>query len=162
MSVCLQNLTNFCPYALISTPNVPSIFFTQQLYHPLPLDRFLRSIVLCFFTKNNNFECRDVLKTVTVTSGVCVCAKCDQFLPVRSHFDTKRPVNFFTATFQSATFGRPLFAFVLCVLRQKIIKKPKMLGKRIDRRNRWSAQREEMNATLYCRLITRWRHGFLL
>ena len=50
---------------------------------------------------------------------------------------TKRPVNFFhIATFQSATFGRPLFAFVLCVLRQKIIKKPKMLGKRIDRRNR--------------------------
>ena len=51
-------------------------------------------------------------------------AKLDQFLPVRSHFDTKRPVNFFhIATFQSATFGRPLFAFVLCVLRQKIIKK---------------------------------------
>ena len=92
-----------------------------------------------FFTKNNNLECRDVLKTVTVTSGVCVCVcpKFDQFLPVRSHFDTKRPVNFFhRATFQSATFGRPLFAFVLCVLRQKIIKKPKMLGKRIDRRNR--------------------------
>ena len=87
---------------------------------------------------------------------VCLCAKCDKFLPVRSHFDTKRPVNFFhIATFQSATFGRPLFAFVLCVLRQKIIKKPKMLGKRIDRRNRWSGQREEMNATLYCRLITR-------
>ena len=90
-----------------------------------------------FFTKNNKLECRDVLKTITVTSGVCVCAKFDQFLPVRSHFDTKRPVNFFhIATFQSATFGRPLFAFVLCVLRQKIIKKPKMLGKRIDRRNR--------------------------
>ena len=69
--------------------------------------------------------------------SVCVCAKFDQFLPVRSHFDTKRPVHFFhIATFQSATFGRPLFAFVLCVLRQKIIKKPKMLGKRIDRRNR--------------------------
>ena len=85
------------------------------------------------FTKNNNLECRDVLKTVTVTSGVCVCAKFDQFLPVRSLFDTKRPVNFFhIATFQSAT----LFAFVLCVLRQKIIKKPKMLGRRIDRRNR--------------------------
>ena len=76
-----------------------------------------------FFTKNNNLECRDVLKTVTVTSGVCVCAKFDQFLPVRSHFDTKRPVNFFhIATFQSATFGRPLFAFVLCVLRQKSLK----------------------------------------
>ena len=55
---------------------------------------------------------------------VCVFAKCDKFLPVRSHFDTKRPVNFFhVATFQSATFGRLLFAFVLCVLRQKIIKK---------------------------------------
>ena len=40
---------------------------------------------------------------------VCVFAKWDQFLPVRSHFDTKRPVNFFhMATFQSATFGRPL------------------------------------------------------
>ena len=106
LSVCLQNLTNFCPYALISTPNVPYIFFTQQLSHPLPLDRFLRSIVLCFSTKNNNLECRDVLKMVTVT---CVCAKFDQFLPVRSHFDTKRPVKFFhIATFQSATFGRPL------------------------------------------------------
>ena len=62
-----------------------------------------------FFTKNNNLEWSDVLKTVTVT---CVCAKFDQFLPVRSHFDTKRPVNFFhIATFQSATFGRPLFVF---------------------------------------------------
>ena len=23
LCVCVQNLTNFCPYALISTPNVP-------------------------------------------------------------------------------------------------------------------------------------------
>ena len=69
-----------------------------------------------FFTKNNNLECRDVLKTVTLT---CVCAKFDQFPPVRSHFDTKRPVIFFhKATFQSATFG-PLFAFVLCVFYDK-------------------------------------------
>ena len=45
---------------------------------------------------------------------VCVFVKLDQFLPVRSHFDTKRPVIFFhIATFQSATFGRPIFAFVL-------------------------------------------------
>ena len=37
-------------------------------------------------------------------------AKLDQFLPVRSHFDTKRPVNFFhIAAFPSPTFG-PLFA----------------------------------------------------
>ena len=42
---------------------------------------------------------------------VCVFAKLDQFLPVRSHFDTKRPVNFFhIATFPSPTFGS-LFAF---------------------------------------------------
>ena len=42
---------------------------------------------------------------------VCVFAKLDQFLPVRSHFDTKRTVNFFhIATFPSPTFG-PLFAF---------------------------------------------------
>ena len=68
---------------------------------------------------------------------VCVFAKLDQFLLVRSHFDNKRPVHFFhIATFQSATFGRQLFAVVLWVLRQQIIKKPKMLGKRIDRRNR--------------------------
>ena len=25
--VCVQNLTNFCPHALISTPNVPKILF---------------------------------------------------------------------------------------------------------------------------------------
>ena len=38
-------------------------------------------------------------------------AKFDQFLPVRSHFDTKRPVNFFhIATFPFPTFG-PVFAF---------------------------------------------------
>ncbi len=40
-----------------------------------------------------------------------VFAKFDQFMPVRSHFDTKRPVIFFhIATFPSPTFG-PLFAF---------------------------------------------------
>ena len=38
-------------------------------------------------------------------------AKFDQFLPVCSHFDTKRRVHFFhIATFPSPTFG-PLFAF---------------------------------------------------
>ena len=48
---------------------------------------------------------------VCVCVCVCVCAKFDQFLPIRSHFDTKRPVNFFhIATFPSPTFG-PLFAF---------------------------------------------------
>ena len=54
---------------------------------------------------------------------VCVFAKLDQFLPVRSHFDTKRPVIFFhIATFPSPTLG-PLFAFhcPLFFLRKTII-----------------------------------------
>ena len=53
------------------------------------------------------------ISTTNLDARVCVCvfAKFDQFLPVRSHFDTKRPVNFFhIATFPSPTFG-PLFAF---------------------------------------------------
>ena len=42
---------------------------------------------------------------------MCVCAKFDQFLPARSHFDSKRPKNVVRiATFPSATFGS-LFAF---------------------------------------------------
>ena len=62
-----------------------------------------------FFTKNNNLECRDVLKTVPLT---CVCAKFDQFLPVRSQFDSNQQVNSVRiATFQSANFGPLLFAF---------------------------------------------------
>ena len=56
-----------------------------------------------------------VLSIYTTIGDACVCvcvfAKLDQFLPVRSHFDTKRPVNFFhIATFPSPTSG-PLFAF---------------------------------------------------
>ena len=40
-----------------------------------------------------------------------MCAKVDQFLPSRSHFDSKRPLFFSRiATFPSSTFG-PLFAF---------------------------------------------------
>ena len=54
----------------------------------------------------NLYYCRS-----RVRACVCAFAKLDQFLPVRSHFDTKRPVNFFhIATFPSPTFG-PLFAF---------------------------------------------------
>ena len=48
---------------------------------------------------------------VCVCVCVCVCAKFDQFLPARSHFDSKRPKNSVRiATYPSATFG-PLFAF---------------------------------------------------
>ena len=42
---------------------------------------------------------------------VCVCAKCDPFLPIRSHFFFKLPEFFFRiAKFPYAAFG-PLFAF---------------------------------------------------
>ena len=84
-------------------------FFSHSNF-PIPYlwTAFCVPLSFVFFTKNNNLECRDVLKTIAVT---CVCAKFDKFLPVRSHFDTKRPVIFFhTATFPSPTFG-PLFAF---------------------------------------------------
>ena len=91
---------------------------------------------------------------------VCVSV-CLQNLTLSFRHQTSR--KFFShSNFPICYLWATAFAFVLCVLRHKIIKKPKMLGKRIDRRNRLSAQRDEMNATLYCRLITRWRHGFLL
>ena len=54
--------------------------------------------------------------------SVCLCAKFDQFLPVRSHFDTKHPVHFFhIATFPSPTLDRFLRSIVLCFLRKTII-----------------------------------------
>ena len=50
--------------------------------------------------------------TTKIDASVCLCAKFDQFLPVRSHFDTKRPVNSIRiATFQCANFGPLHFAF---------------------------------------------------
>ena len=50
----------------------------------------------------------------------------DRLLPARSQFDTNHRVNLSTPkSCQSATFVRPLFAFVLCFLRHKIIKKTK-------------------------------------
>ena len=63
------------------------------------------------------------ISTTNLAACVCVCAKFDQFLPARSHFDSKRPENFVRiATFPSAAFG-PLFAFhcPLFFLRKTII-----------------------------------------
>ena len=51
--------------------------------------------------------------TTNLAAGVCVCqcAKFDQFLPSRSHFDSKHPEIFVRiAIFPSATFG-PLISF---------------------------------------------------
>ena len=48
---------------------------------------------------------------VCVCVDVCQCAKFDQFLPERPHFESKRPENFVRiAKFPYAAFG-PLFAF---------------------------------------------------
>ena len=48
---------------------------------------------------------------LTTNLAACVCAKCDPFLPLRSHFFFKRPENFVRiAKFPYAAFG-PLFAF---------------------------------------------------
>ena len=56
---------------------------------------------------------RDVIDILTtnLAAVVCVCAKCDQFLPARFYFESKRAENFVRiATFPYAAFG-PLFAF---------------------------------------------------
>ena len=47
-------------------------------------------------------------------------SKFDEFLAARSQFDNDHRVDFYAPTCcLSATFVRPLFAFVLCFLRQK-------------------------------------------
>ena len=77
-----------------------------------------RVLTACRITHSDSHDQMPLMhpenKNIYTTIGeacVCVCAKFDQFLPVRPHFDTKRPVNFFhIATFPSPTFG-PLFAF---------------------------------------------------
>ena len=57
-----------------------------------------------YYLTTNLAEC------VCVCVFVCVCAKCDAFLPVRSHFFFKLPEFFFRiAKFPCAAFG-PLFA----------------------------------------------------
>ena len=53
-----------------------------------------------------------IILTTNLAARVCVSVcKIDQFLPARSHFDSKRPENFVRiAKFPYAAFG-PLFAF---------------------------------------------------
>ena len=55
---------------------------------------------------------RSNISTTNLDACVCLCAKFDQFLPVRSQFDSNQHVNSVRiATFQSANFGPLLFAF---------------------------------------------------
>ena len=52
-----------------------------------------------------------IILTTNLAECVCVCAKCDPFLPLRFHFFFKLPEFFFRiAKFPYAAFG-PLFAF---------------------------------------------------
>ena len=52
------------------------------------------------------------ISTTNLDACVGVCSKFDQFLPVRSQFDSNQHVNSVRiATFQSANFGPLLFAF---------------------------------------------------
>ena len=57
--------------------------------------------------------CAGIIYTTKGDARVCVCvfAKLDQFLPVRSQFDSNQHVNSVRiATFQSVNFGPLLFA----------------------------------------------------
>ena len=67
---------------------------------------------LCFFSiQTILFMHHIAISTTNLGTCVCVCAKFDQFLPVRSQFDSNQHVNSVrTATFQSANFGPLLFA----------------------------------------------------
>ena len=52
-----------------------------------------------------------LILTTNLAVDVCQCAQFDQFLPARSHFESKRSENFVRiAKFPYAAFG-PLFAF---------------------------------------------------
>ena len=107
--------------AIMCIPNCREQWQKQSL---MRADNYV--IVLSVTLLNNHsITVKAIISTTNLAAcvRVCVCAKFDQFLPVRSHFDTKRPVNVFhIATFPSPTFG-PLFAFhcPLFFLRKTII-----------------------------------------
>ena len=66
---------------------------------------------ICCFRLLPCTKCTLPLLLISPRVCVCVCAKCDPFLPSRSHFFFKRPENFVRiAKFPYAAFG-PLFAF---------------------------------------------------
>ncbi len=61
---------------------------------------------------NKTWQFIVLISTTNIDACVCVFAKLDQFLPVRSHLDSNQRVNSVRiAIFQSANFGPFLFAF---------------------------------------------------
>ena len=72
-------------------------------YYYLVILGFLTLLVILFILTTN--------LAAVVCVDVCQCEKFDQFLPARSHFESKRSENFVRiAKFPYAAFG-PLFAF---------------------------------------------------
>ena len=75
---------------------------------------YLVTMYGCEVTQLRPALCLGVIYTTKGDACVCVCvfAKLEQFLPVRSQFDSNQHVNSVRiATFQSANFGPLLFAF---------------------------------------------------
>ena len=136
LSMCFSSLfVHGClPEAMISVVLVPIVknksasICSKSNYRPIALASIVSKvlekiiydrIVVYLNTCSNQFgfkakHKKDMTISTTYLAAcvfVCGCAKFDQFLPVRSHFDTTRPVHcFHIATFPSPTFG-PLFAF---------------------------------------------------
>ena len=71
----------------------------------------LREIIKIAIITPSVFVIETYILTTNLAECVCVCAKCDPFLPLRFHFFFKLPEFFFRiAKFPYAAFG-PLFAF---------------------------------------------------
>ena len=56
VSVCVQNLTNFCPDALISTPNVPKKILRIATFPSATFGPLFAFHCPLFVTKNNNLD----------------------------------------------------------------------------------------------------------
>ena len=86
------DVNNYRPIALVT--------IASNIFEMILLDVMEPFIVTCanqfgFKKKHSTEHCIYALKNVTLTTNlaacVCQCAKCDQFLPSRSHFGSKVP-----------------------------------------------------------------------
>ena len=97
-----------------------SIGYGYRIFHSLGIPTFAKLIASNKIIKKACVFCvicvHYIIYTTKGDACVCVFAKLDQFLPVRSQFDSNQRENSVRiATFQSANFG-PLFlrSIVLC------------------------------------------------
>ena len=96
---------------------------TKQPKVLIPLQLIL--ILIALYGVRQPLHCKSVtdidILTTNLAECVCVCAKCDPFLPLRFHFFFKLPEFFFRiAKFPYAAFG-PLFAFHCPIFLRKTI-----------------------------------------